>query len=182
MTAAPNELPSALRALKLAADLASLEHMTVAELVEKFAELFGRPTRTRNGAYLRKRLRWRMQELTYGGLPEGALARIAALGDGVPERWRMRLDASALPLPAPADASAAPASPRRPRDARLPPSGSILRRSFGGAVHEVFVHEEDFEFAGQRYKTLSAVAFAITGKRWNGFLFFGLAQAKTEAR
>ena len=35
-----------------------------------------------------------------------------------------------------------------------------------------------FEYAGQRYESLSAVARAITGTRWNGLLFFGLTQRR----
>ena len=70
--------------------LAALEKMNVGQLAEKYRELYGEPTRTRNKDYLRKRLSWRIQELAEGGLPASALERIAQLGDDVPERWRMR--------------------------------------------------------------------------------------------
>src|SRR5262245_28406965 len=42
--------------------LAALETMTVSELAERFRDLFGVPTRTRNKEYLRKRIAWRIQE------------------------------------------------------------------------------------------------------------------------
>ena len=64
--------------------------------------------------------------------------------------------------------------PVEPRDPRLPPPGTVLRRVFEGVAHEVAVCEEGFEYGGTRYKTLSAIAQHITGTRWNGFLFFGL--------
>ena len=36
------------------------------------------------------------------------------------------------------------------------------------------VRDEDFEYQGRPYKSLSAVARAITGTQWNGLVFFGL--------
>ena len=56
--------------------LAALEQMNVGQLAEKYRELYGEPTRTRNKEYLRKRLAWRIQELAEGGLPASALERI----------------------------------------------------------------------------------------------------------
>ena len=41
---------------------------------------------------------------------------------------------------------------------------------------EVKVLAEGFEYEERRYESLSAVARAITGTRWNGLLFFGLTQ------
>jgi hypothetical protein len=150
--------------------LAALETMTVGALAEKWRELYGEPTRTRNKDYLKKRLAWRIQELAEGGLSAGALARIAELGDQLPERWRMRV--------APTDATPA----LEPRDPRIPPVGTVLRRVFEGVAHEVTVCNEGFEYAGQRFKTLSAVAKHITGTPWNGFLFFGLKKRVETAR
>ncbi len=70
--------------------------------------------------------------------------------------------------------------PVEPRDPRLPPPGTVLRRVFEGAAHEVTVCAEGFEYDGTRYKTLSAIAQHITGTRWNGFLFFGLKKRGAE--
>ena len=64
--------------------------------------------------------------------------------------------------------------PTEPRDPRVPPVGTVLRRVFNGVAHEVTVCNEGFEHGGERFKTLSAVAKHITGTPWNGFLFFGL--------
>ncbi|MCL2726672.1 MAG: DUF2924 domain-containing protein [Polyangiaceae bacterium] len=140
--------------------LAALDTMNVGELSDKYRALYGEPTRSRNKDYLRKRLAWRIQELAEGGLPESALERIRALGDQIPERWRIRQG---------------PTETREaPRDPRVPPVGTVLRRIFEGKMHEVTVCVEGFEYAGQRYKTLSAIARAITGTRWNGLLFFKL--------
>jgi len=66
------------------------------------------------------------------------------------------------------------------RDARLPMPGSVLRRNYQGREILVRVLEGGFEFEGRRYRSLSAIAKAVTGAHWNGMLFFGLVvQEKT---
>ena len=40
--------------------------------------------------------------------------------------------------------------------------------------HVVTVTADGFEWQGRPYKSLSAIARAITGTRWNGWVFFGL--------
>jgi hypothetical protein len=55
-----------------------------------------------------------------------------------------------------------------------PIAGTRLIREWQGVEHCVTVRDEDFEYQGRPYKSLSAVARAITGTRWNGLLFFGL--------
>lgn len=153
--------------------LAELDTMNVGALAEKYRELYGEPTRSRNKDYLKKRLAWRIQELAEGGLSQSALARIQQIGDQLPERWRMRLgQPEGAPQPL---ADAAPVvQALEPRDPRVPPVGTVLRRVFDGKTHEVTVCAEGFEYAGRRYKSLSAVATEITGTRWNGYLFFSL--------
>lgn len=65
---------------------------------------------------------------------------------------------------------------------RLPPvrprlePGTILRREWQGQTIEVRVIDGGFEQAGVHYRSLSAVARAITGTRWNGLRFFGLRE------
>ena len=68
--------------------------------------------------------------------------------------------------------SALPPPPPRPRDPRLPPAGTLIRKRFHETDYEVRIHDDDFELAGKRYRSLSGVARAITGTGWNGFLFF----------
>ena len=67
-----------------------------------------------------------------------------------------------------------------PRDSRVPPVGTVLRRIFEGVTHEVTICAEGFVYEGERYKTLSAIARHITGTPWNGFLFFGLKKRGEE--
>ena len=51
---------------------------------------------------------------------------------------------------------------------------TVLRRVHQGTTHEVTVALDGFDYAGRRFKTLSAIAKLITGTPWNGFAFFGL--------
>ena len=143
--------------------LAELDRMTVGQLVAKYRELYGEPTRSRNRTYLQKRLAWRIQELAEGGLQKSAIELITRLGDAMPERWSIRLDKSKpTPMPDPS------------RDARLPPTGAVLTRVYRGTTHEVRVLSDGFEYQGARFGSLSKVAKQITGTQWNGLAFFGL--------
>ena len=49
-----------------------------------------------------------------------------------------------------------------------------LIREYQGVEHCVTVRDDDFEYQGRPYKSLSAIARAITGTQWNGLAFFGL--------
>lgn len=162
--------------------LAALASMSVPELAAKYLELYGEPTRSRNRDYLKKRLAFRIQELAEGGLSSRAVARIAELGDKLPERWRMRqveeTKPSAPPPPAPADGRAAAADGR---DARLPPPGTVLTRMYKGTQHRVTVREGGIEYEGQLHRSLSSVAKLVTGTAWNGFTFFGLKDGSSKA-
>ncbi|MCP3104207.1 DUF2924 domain-containing protein [Myxococcus sp. K15C18031901] len=163
--------------------VAALASMSVPELAAKYLEVYGEPTRSRNRDYLRKRLAYRIQELAEGGLSARAVARIAELGDKLPERWRMRQEAETRPSappppPTPSDGRAAAADGR---DARLPPQGTVLTRMYKGAQHRVTVREGGIEYEGRLHRSLSSVAKLITGTAWNGFTFFGLKDGGSKA-
>jgi len=66
-------------------------------------------------------------------------------------------------------------------DTRIPPPGTILKRSYKGKTLQVQVLEHGFACAGQVYPTLSAVAKAVTGSHCNGYLFFRLPSNKEAA-
>ncbi len=146
--------------------LAALDKMSVGELAEKYREVFGEPTRTRNKEYLRKRIAWRIQELAEGGLSTRALERIEQLAPEAPARWRQpvaRKDGAGgkvVPITRPA------------RDPRLPPAGTVITRLHDGVEHKVTILDDGFEYRGERHRSLSKVARLITGTAWNGFLFF----------
>jgi hypothetical protein len=149
--------------------LVALEKMTVGELAEKFRDVFGFPTRTRNKPYLRKRVAWQIQALAEGGLSPRALAKIEELAPLAPVRWRPDIVAAGHTIPS------------RSRDPRLPAPGTVLVRVHKGAEHRVTVLPEGFDYQGQRHASLSQIARLITGTPWNGYLFFGLQRRRRSA-
>ncbi len=153
-------------AAAIADELAALATMTVGELAEKYREIFGESTRTRNKQYLRKRIAWRIQERAEGGLSPRALERIEQLAPLAPVRWRQPV--------ARKDGVAAPVIPMTSaaRDLRLPPPGTVVVRIYGDVEHRVTVLADGFEYKGERHRSLSKIARLITGTPWNGFLFF----------
>jgi len=60
--------------------------------------------------------------------------------------------------------------------------GTILGREWNGQMHRVAVLADGFSWNGQLYPSLSKIAFAITGTRWNGPRFFGLREDKKMGR
>jgi DUF2924 family protein len=59
--------------------------------------------------------------------------------------------------------------------------GAVFRRNWKGCTIEVVVEEQGFRWEGRTFRSLSAVATAIAGTRWNGPRFFGLRQSQMEA-
>ncbi len=53
-------------------------------------------------------------------------------------------------------------------------TGTKLIREYKGEKHEVIALDAGFEYKGQKYRSLSAIANQITGTKWNGKLFFGV--------
>ncbi len=61
--------------------------------------------------------------------------------------------------------------------------GTLLTREWDGHLQQVMVLAAGFTWNGKTYRSLSKVAFAITGSRWNGPRFFGLRERpSSEAR
>jgi hypothetical protein len=150
-------------------EIAALPALPVADLREKYAALFGEATRVHNRTWLLKRLAWRMQALAEGGLGERARQRAAQLANDAD----LRLSAPQT-LPHAAKPAAETASLHR--DPRLPAPGTHLTRQYTGRKLLIEVLERGFQYKGQVYRSLSAVAKAITGCHCNGYLFFRLGQ------
>ncbi|HEY2538561.1 MAG TPA: DUF2924 domain-containing protein [Stellaceae bacterium] len=55
-------------------------------------------------------------------------------------------------------------------------TGTTLVRQWRGHTHTVLVHEDGFEYDGQRYRSLSVIAGRITGAHWSGPRFFGVTR------
>jgi len=153
----------------LGRQLALLPRLTMHELRRRYAELFGEPTAANNRVWLIKRIAWRLQALAEGDLSERARRRAAELANDADLRLNPPKTAE-LPLLE----RAAPKPERAQLDRRLPPPGSVLTRPYKGDVLQVLVRADGFEFEGNTYCSLSAVAKAITGSHCNGFWFFRL--------
>ncbi|MEO1336515.1 MAG: DUF2924 domain-containing protein [Myxococcota bacterium] len=160
--------------LEVAQELDTVASMTVVQLMDKYREVFGEPTRSRNKAYLQKRISWRIQELAEGGLSARALAKIDALTMFAPARWRLKRSSNKETEEAFPPQEVRTLRNTKRRDPRLPPAGTVLKRVFKGTEYSVTVHMSDVEYEGQRYSSLSKVARLIAGTQWNGFAFFGL--------
>jgi hypothetical protein len=66
-------------------------------------------------------------------------------------------------------------------DDRLPPPGTVITRRYKGEVLQVKVLPHGFEYKGEVYGSLSAVARAITGSHCNGYLFFRMGEKGGDA-
>lgn len=152
--------------IPLARQIALLQRLSVTQLQAKYAEAFGEPTRAYNRSWLVRRIAWRLQALAEGGLSERAKARAGELANDadlrvIPPRQSPEDDAPAV-------------IPLKP-DQRLPAPGTVLTRPYKGETLQVKVLPDGFEYAGREYRSLSAVAKAVTGSHCNGYLFFASA-------
>ena len=136
--------------------LAALKTAAIPALKQQWRELFGAEPPPYNRRFLESRLGYRIQELAYGGLKPETLARLEVLGQ--------QFDGGKIII-------------RRMRGEDRPIAGTMLIREYQGVEYVVTVTRAGYEYAGQPYKSLSAIARAITGTRWNGWLFFGLRKA-----
>ena len=138
------------------ARLAALKTTPTPKLKEQWRQLFESEPPAFNRRYLESRLAYRIQELAYGGLKPDTVRRLEKLGE--------ELDGGSK-------------AKRQTRADVRPIAGTRLIREYQGVEHCVTVRDDDFEYQGRPYKSLSAIARAITGTQWNGVVFFGLKSA-----
>jgi hypothetical protein len=135
--------------------VAALKRMSVSELREKWEALFDAPPVSYSRSNLEMRIGYRLQELTYGGIGRETRQMLDALADEVEGK-------------APARSNIC--------DPRSPVAGTRFVREWEGVEHTVTVLTDGFEWQGRKYKSLSAIARAITGVQWNGWRFFGIRE------
>jgi hypothetical protein len=143
------------------ARLAALKTATTPELKAQWRDLFDSEPPPFNRRYLESRLAYRIQELAYGGLKPETIRRLERLGEELDggDRKKSRIRADAMPI-----------------------VGTRLIREWQGVEQIVTVTADGFEWQGRPYKSLSAIARAITGTRWNGWTFFGVRGARARTR
>ena len=142
------------------ARLSALKTTPTLALKQQWRDLFDREPPPYNRKFLESRLSYRIQELAYGGLKPETIARLEALGE--------QFDGGNIVT-------------RRMRVDERPISGTRLIREWQRVEHCVTVRDYDFEYRGRPFKSLSSVARAITGTRWNGWVFFGLKNRRAES-
>ena len=157
-------------------DIDDLRHMTVGMLRTKYREVFGEKSRSSNKQFLFRRIAWRLQAQVEGDLSERARRRALEIADDAD--LRIRAPQGFFVDPEPSCASRPQDRAGAGRDRRLPAPGTLVTRQYENRRIVVKVLEDGFEYQSQRYRSLSAIAREVTGTRWNGLLFFGLAERR----
>lgn len=142
----------------LAHEIALLRQATSADLRKRWRVLYRTelPWRISRDLLIRA-LAYRIQEKALGGLKPSTRRLLAKVATDASARQPIKV---------------AP----RPTLKR----GTVLLREWHGTQHQVIVREDDIVFQGKSYKSLSEVAYRITGTKWSGPRFFGLVTNRQE--
>jgi len=136
----------------VAAKLKALEQMDYAALRAEWRRLYrAQPPKRVARDLLVLGVAWKIQAQAFGGLGAATKRRLAELAKTMEQNGDIT----------------------RNRVTRLKP-GAKLIREWRGEIHGVTVAEDGFEWNGQKWRSLSAIAREITGVHWSGPRFFGL--------
>ncbi len=147
----------------LTEEIMELRQMKLPELLTRYEALFGKPPRTKHRAWLWKRIAWKVQERRFGGLSEVAKRRLEEL-------------ISEIDLPLGKRERSVTGAPCGDSGAAEHKVGTVFTRTWRGREVHARRVEGGYESEGVHYRSLSALAKAITGSHWNGRLFFGLTR------
>ena len=126
-----------------------LEHKSLAELRKIYNSLFAEAcVSNAHKEQLVPKIAYRIQELAIGGLSETTRRKL----DSMAKNGSIAL--------------------KNKNNDLLP--GTKICKEYSGVMHQVEVIKDGFEYNGQKWNSLSAIATKITGTKWNGPLFFGL--------
>ena len=150
----------------------NLKQLPVSKLHERFENVYGESPRSRNKVWLVRKILWRLQSFSDGDLSKRALLRAAELAVNADVRLMPAKRAVAIKVKISKQPD--PTAERLSHDHRLPLPGQSIVRDYNGQHIEVRVTPDGFEYDGERYKSLSAIAKSITGSHCNGFRFFQL--------
>jgi Protein of unknown function (DUF2924) len=143
----------AVTAASMAARIAHLADWSWPDIKKEWHRLFGSDPPVANRRFIEKRIAHRWQEIEFAKIDLGLL-----------ERNKRRI----VEL-------VATGTLKRQKTGATPIAGTELIRVYDGVEHRVRVlPDEEFEYAGKRYPSLSMIAREITGTRWSGPAFFGL--------
>jgi hypothetical protein len=126
-----------------------LEHKSAADLRQIYNETMPKKCAANtNKEYLKPRIAYRLQELAFGSLDDESLDHLKKISNGTSTSI-LKKHTDLLP-------------------------GTKICREWQGAMYQVEVLKDSFEYGGKKWKSLSAIARKITGTRWNGPKFFKL--------
>jgi hypothetical protein len=131
--------------------LAQLADLPMENLWVLWDEFFDRRPTHHHRTYVESRIAYKLQERTFGALSPNLRRKLEKIGETgiVPNQ-------------------------KRAAGNHLTP-GTTLIRDYNGLTHRVTVLADGrFDFQGRPYKSLSAIAKAITGTPWSGPVFFGI--------
>ena len=137
---------------RMEARIARIENMKYPELCAMFAELYNGAVCPNNTRTLRNRLIYKIQEMHLGGISSSDMQLLIEISGQRDIKIRQGTPVKS-------------------------PTTSMIHyiREWKGKKYDVTqISEKCYELEGVQYKSLSAVARAITGTRWNGKLFFGV--------
>ena len=134
--------------------LEALSSMRIDALRRYWVETFkGEPPPCQSASFLRHLIAWGLQEDRFGGFTADTRRRLrkAIIGQGTDRQASVTLK-----------------------------PGTMITRTWRGAVHRVHVLDDGFAYQGKRFNSLSVIARLVTGTRWSGPRFFGVeAQKRT---
>ena len=149
----------------IAQEIDELRGLGVPALVKRYETLFGKPPRCRNREHLWKRCAWKVPEQRLGGLSKVAKRHL--------EELIAEID---LPLGEhQTTVTGALCSRTRGKQHQ---AGTVFTRAWRGREIRTVATEGGYEYDGVVYRSLSAVAKAVTSSHWNGRLFFNLTTRK----
>lgn len=155
---------------RVTAEIARLPDMKVADLQKRYEQVFREECRSRNKQYLVRRIAWRLQANDEGGLSTEAIMKAGELAVDAESRVTAPREHANTQTVEPKPAAFVDWDPR------LPPPNNVLERQYKGEMIRVVVLHDGFEYEGERFRSLTAVAKKVTGTHTNGFLFFRLGR------
>ena len=135
----------------LAAQITALPHMPLDRLWALWDVHFPRRPMRVMRRYLEARLAFRLQEVALGGLPKDVKSYLAECGE---QHSKIKVG--------------------RGPELRLMPGTTLIREWDRHEYRVTVLPDGLYELNGQRYRSLSAAARAITGTHWSGPAFFGV--------
>lgn len=150
-------------------EIMALKNATLPEIQKRYKELFNvAEASCANKPYLIKKIAYKLQEMACGGLSDEAKMQIIDLIEKYDP-----INNKAL-RPQVVSAGKSVVSIPFMRDKRLPIPGTVIHKKYKGQDIHVKVLDKGFEYKDKYYRSLTAIAFELTGAHWNGFSFFNL--------